>query len=92
MSADTQQEIEAQIARTREELRLTVDELSQRLDPKVQATKVVDEGKLAVAELKRRVTGEERPYGEPEPSRTGWIALGSAAALVLAIGIKIVRH
>lgn len=92
MSADTQAQIEAQIARTRQELRLTVDELSERLDPRVQATQVVDEVKLAVADLKRRVTGEERPYGEPEPGRSGWIALGSAAAVVLAIGIKLVRR
>ena len=91
MSDTSQQEIEAQIARTRAELKLTVDELSDRLDPRTQAQYVMDEAKAAVADLKRRVTGEERPYGEPEATRTGWIALGAAAAAVLAVGSAVVR-
>lgn len=91
MSGTTQQEIEAQIARTRAELKLTVDELSDRLDPRNQAQHVVEEAKLAVADLKRRVTGEEKPYGEAEPTRTGWIALGAAAAAVLALGGAVIR-
>lgn len=92
MSAETPQEIQAQIARTREELRLTVDELSERLDPRVQAERVSEDVKLAVADLKRKVTGEEKPYGEREPGKAGWVVLGSAAALVLALGVKILRR
>ena len=92
MSGTTPQEIEAEIARTRAELKTTVDELSERLDPRTQATHVVDEVKVVVADLKRRVTGEVRPFGEPEPTRTGWIAIGAGAAVVLAVVSKVLRR
>ena len=85
------QDIEADIARTREELRSTVDELSERLNPRNQAQEVVEEVKVAVADLKRRVTGDVRPAGEPEPTKKGWVALGAAAALALTVVTKIVR-
>lgn len=81
----TQTQIEADIARTRAELRATVDELSDRLNPRNQAQNAVDEAKVAFEELKRKVTGEVRPLGEPEPTRLGWIVLGSAAALAAAV-------
>lgn len=81
----TQAQIEADIARTRAELRATVDELSERLNPRNQAQNAVDEAKLAFAELKRKVTGEVRPADEPEPTRLGWIVLGTAAALAAAV-------
>lgn len=91
-AGETPEQIEARIARTREELRLTVDELSDRLNPKNQAEHVVAEAKLAVAELKRKVTGETRPYGEPEPTRTGWVAVGAAAAVALAVVTSVIRR
>ena len=86
-AADTrsQAQIEADIARTRAELRATVDELSERLNPRNQAQNAVDEAKLAFAELKRKVTGELRPADEPEPTRLGWIVLGTAAAVAAAV-------
>lgn len=81
----TQAQIEADIARTRAELRATVDELSDRLNPRNQAQNAVDEAKLAFAELKRKVTGEVRPADEPEPTKLGWIVLGAAAAVAAAV-------
>lgn len=87
----TPEQIEAEIARTRAELQLTVDELSQRLDPRTQAKHAVDEAKIAAADLKRRVTGEVKGLDEPEPSRTGWIALGAGAAAAAAVLVTIVR-
>lgn len=91
-TGETPEQIEARIARTREELRLTVDELSDRLNPRNQAENVLAEAKIAAAELKRKVTGEDRPYGEPEPTRTGWIAVGAVAAAGLAVVASIVRR
>lgn len=81
----TQAQIEADIARTRAELRATVDELSDRLNPRNQAQNAVDEAKLAFADLKRKVTGEVRPADEPEPTKLGWIVLGTAAAVAAAV-------
>jgi len=89
--APSQAQIEAEIARTRAELRATVDQLSDRLNPKNQAQEAVDEAKLAFAELKRKVTGEVRPADEPEPTRLGWIVLGAGAALAAAVVGTIVR-
>lgn len=92
MSGQTPAEIEAQIARTRAELKLTVDELSDRLDPRTQAHRLTDETKVAVADIKRRVTGEVRTPADPEPTKTGWIVLGVGAALVVGLVSKIVRR
>lgn len=83
--------IEADIVRTRAELRATADELSERLDPRTQVEHVVEEAKLALADAKRRVTGEVRPADEPEPTRTGWIALGAAAAAGLLVVGTVIR-
>ena len=62
-----------------------MDELSDRLNPKNQAQNAVDEAKLAFEELKRKVTGEVRPADEPEPTRLGWIGLGTAAGLAAIV-------
>ncbi|WP_024285998.1 DUF3618 domain-containing protein [Cellulomonas sp. KRMCY2] len=91
MSGTTPEEIEAEIARTRTELRSTVEELSERLNPRTQAAHAADEAKIALVDLKRRVTGEVRPLGEPEPSRTGWVVIGAAAAAAAALVGAILR-
>jgi len=84
-------DIEAEIAKTRAELQATVDELSDRLDPRANAARAVDETKAAVADLRRRVTGEERTKGEPEATTTGWVILGAGAAAALALVTAVVR-
>lgn len=91
MSGTTPQEIEAEIARTRADLKSTVDELTERLDPRTQATHAVDEAKIALVDLKRRVTGEVRPLGEPEPSTTGWVVVGAGVAMAAAIVGTVLR-
>ena len=83
--------IEAEIAATRAELRLTVDELTERLNPRNQAQEAVEEVKVAVADLRRRVMGDVRPADAPEPTTKGWVVLGAAAGLVLAVVTKVVR-
>ena len=70
---------------------LTLDELSERLNPRTQAQNAVDEAKIALDELKRKVTGQVRPADEPEPTRLGWIVLGSAAALSAAVVGAVIR-
>ncbi len=87
----SQAEIEAEIARTRAELRATVDELSDRLNPRTQAEEALGEAKIALATLRRKVTGEVPAADEPEPTRTGWLVLGAAAALAAAAVGTVVR-
>ena len=87
----TPQQIEAEIARTRQELRLTVDELSERLDPRTQATLAADEVKAAVAEVRRKISGEPRSVGDPEPTTRAWVILGSGAAVALGFVAAVVR-
>jgi hypothetical protein len=87
--AATQTEIEAEIARTRAELRATVDQLSERLDPRAQTQYVLDEARLALSEVKRKVTGEVRPADEPEPTRTGWVVLGVGAVGVVGAALLV---
>ncbi len=84
-------DIEVEIARARAELQATVDELTGRLDPKANAVRVVDEAKAAVADVRRRVTGEARAADEPEATTTGWVALGAGAAAVAALVAGVIR-
>lgn len=84
--------IEAEIARTRAELRATVDELSDRLNPRNLAEETLDEVKIAVADVKRRITGEPRDPLDAEPSTTGWAVLGAGALLAVVVVSKIVRR
>lgn len=89
--AQTPQQIQDDIARTRIELQRTVDELSERLDPRTQANEAMAEAKVAVSDLKRRVTGEVRSPGEPEPTTKGWVLLGAAAAVTAVIAAGVIR-
>ncbi|WP_372594037.1 DUF3618 domain-containing protein [Actinotalea sp.] len=84
-------DIEADIARNRAELKATVDALSERLDPKAQADRVKDDTMAAIAELRRKATGETRAPDEPAPTTTGWVVLGAGAALALAVVTKVLR-
>lgn len=83
--------IEADILRTRAELRATVDELSDRLNPRSLAQEAAGEAKIAAEDIKRRVTGEVRSPLDPEPTKTGWIVLGTGAAIGLAVVTTIIR-
>jgi hypothetical protein len=86
-----QAEIQADIERTRAELKATVDELSERLDPKANVLRALDEAKVAIADVRRRIVGEERPADEPEPTTTGWVVLGAGAAAAAALVATVVR-
>jgi hypothetical protein len=89
--AQTPQQIQDDIVRTRAELQQTVDELSERLDPRTQANEAMAEAKVAVADLRRRVTGELRGADEPEPTTKGWVVLGAAAAAAAVVVAGVIR-
>lgn len=91
MSGTSPQDIEADIARHRAELRSTVDVLSERLSPRNQATEALEEAKVAVADLKRRVLGDVRPAGQTDPTKKGWIVLGAGAAIALKVVTTVLR-
>jgi MYXO-CTERM domain-containing protein len=77
-SAKTPEQIEADIARQREQLASTVNELQAKLDVKTRA-------QAKVAELKGRATTAD---GKPTPP-----AIGATAAAVLAIvGLVLLRR
>jgi len=92
VTEQTQAQLEAEIARARAELRTAVDHLSERLTVRNQAEYLVDEAKIALSEAVRTVTGAVRPADAPEPSRTGWIALGVGAAAVAAVLTRVARR
>ena len=84
------EEIQADIVRARAELQATVDELADRLNPKAGVLRALDEAKVAVDEIRRKVTHEERGPKDPEPTTTGWVVLGAGAAAAAAI--RTLRH
>ncbi|KGM14190.1 DUF3618 domain-containing protein [Cellulomonas bogoriensis] len=85
-------QIEADIARTRQEIKLAVDELSNRLDPRVQAKAVGDETRAAAADLRRRLAREPRGLTESPPTTRGWVVLGVGAALTALVLTAVVRR
>lgn len=84
--ADDPEELEREIARTRAELALTIDELADRLNPKHAAQRGADRVKSAAGALVRTGGSAE---GEPDPAvRKAAIAVGvgvvvTVTALVL---------
>lgn len=92
MSDASLEQIETEIARTRAALQATVDELSDRLDPRAQLNETVAETKAAAADLKRRISGEDRAPGTPEPTARGWAVLGTAAGVAVLIALRALRR
>lgn len=76
----TAAEIEADLRRSREELTRTVDELSDRVDPRRQAQAAADKGRAFVEDVKA---------GEP---RAVQIAGGVLAAVAGVVGLAILRR
>ena len=76
-SGGTPEEIEADIARQREQLAATVNELQAKLDVKTRA-------RAKAADIKDRATTAD---GKPTPQ-----VLGAAAVAVLVAGLALLRH
>lgn len=76
----TSAEIEADLQRSREELTRTVDELSDRLDPRRQAQAAAEQGKQFVENVRS---------GDPAAVR---LAGGVAAVVAAVAGIAILRR
>ena len=78
------EEIEAEIARTRDDLAATVDELTARLDVKTRVKESVqhtrDQAAARVRAVRDRATDED---GQPTPTALG--IGGAAAAVVIAV-------
>lgn len=70
----TPEEIQADIERQREQLAVTVDQLSHKLDVKAQT-------KAKVADVRDRATTDD---GKPRPE-----VLGAAAGALLAVGLLV---
>ena len=71
-SAQTPEQIQADIERQREQLARTVDQLGHKLDVKAQT-------KAKVADVRDRATTDE---GKPRPE-----VIGAAAAVVVAVAL-----
>ncbi|GII98502.1 uncharacterized protein DUF3618 [Sediminihabitans luteus] len=89
MSAQ-QEAIEAEIRRTRAELARTVDELTARLDPRVQAKNVAGSAKAAVDDTRTFVTGGGLP-ADGSRARNVKVALGAALGVVVLAAVVVLR-
>jgi len=84
-------EIEADLRRTREELTRTVDELSDRLDPRTQVNAVKDQAKV----LADGATKQAKTFvDDVKAGDTKAVSIAGAAAAVVAgiIGISVLRR
>ena len=81
----TPEDIETQIARNRAELAATIDELSDRLDPKAKADELVEMGKQLVKDA-----GND-PGTRPEDRDRARIILGVAGIAGVGLLTALVR-
>lgn len=81
----TPEDIEAQIARNRAELAATIDELSDRLDPKAKAEELVGRAKQLVKDA-----GND-PDTRPEDRNRARIVVGVAGAAALGLLTALIR-
>ena len=81
----TPEDIEAQIARNRSELAATIDELTDRLDPKAKAEELVEKAKQIVKDA-----GND-PDTRPEDRNRARIIVGVGAAAALGLLTALVR-
>jgi hypothetical protein len=87
----TPSQLEDEIARTRAELAGTLDELTSRLDPRVQASNVAQQAKQAATDTGTFLSGGGLPEEDPDRSRNVKVLLGAAvagAALVVAAVLR----
>jgi Protein of unknown function (DUF3618) len=81
----TPEEIEAQIARNRADLAATIDELSDRLDPKAKAEELVVKAKQLVKDA-----GND-PDTRPEDRNRARIVVGVAGVAALGLLTALIR-
>jgi predicted ArsR family transcriptional regulator len=79
------EDIEAQIARNRAELASTIDELTDRLDPKAKAEELVEKAKQIVKDA-----GTD-PDTRPEDRNRARIILGVGAAAAVGLLTALIR-
>ena len=79
------EDIEAQIARNRAELAATIDELSDRLDPKAKAEELVTKAKQVVKDA-----GTD-PDTRPEDRNRARIVVGVAGVAALGLLTALIR-
>lgn len=87
----SQDEIEADLARTRLDLTNTVNELSDRLDPRAQVTAAKDSARTAAKDAGDRAKEFKDDVAAGDPRSIGILAAGLAAAGV-AILVKLRRR
>jgi len=81
----TPEDIEAQIARNRTELAATIDELTDRLDPKAKAEELVEKAKQIVKDA-----GND-PDTRPEDRNRARIIVGVGSVAALGLLTALVR-
>ena len=81
----TPEDIEAQIARNRAELASTIDELTDRLDPKAKANELVEQARQVVKDA-----GND-PDTRPEDRNRARIIVGVTGAAAIGLLTALVR-
>jgi outer membrane murein-binding lipoprotein Lpp len=88
----SQNQLEDEIARTRAELAGTIDELTTRLDPRVQAKQAAHQAKQAATDTGAFLTGGGLPEEDPDRSRNVKLLLGAVVAGVALVAAVVLRR
>jgi len=88
----SQSQLEDEIARTRAELAGTIDELTTRLDPRVQAKQAAHQAKQAASDTGTFLSGGGLPEEDPDRSRNVKLLLGAVVAGAALVAAAVLRR
>jgi hypothetical protein len=86
----TSRELEAEVLRTRADLAAAIDELTTRISPGYQASRIAREAKQAVSDAGAMAFGNKNgPAQDPRRARNAKVLIGATVGLV-ALGTAVV--
>lgn len=86
-------ELEAEVLRTRAELAAAIDELTTRLSPSYQASRIAREAKQAASDAGAMATGafgsKNGPAQDPRRARNAKLLIGATLVVVLGTAVAV---
>lgn len=87
----SRRQLETEIERSRAELAATLDELTTRLSPSYQASRLAQSTRRAASDVGALVTGDGLPADAPHRARNAKLLLGAVAVAVAVVALGVVR-
>ncbi len=87
----SRRELEAEVVRSRAELRSTLDQLTTRLSPSYQASQLAQSARRAARDAGSFVSGGGMPAGDSQRARNAKILIGVVALTATVLAVAVTR-